>query len=474
MIKFGTGGFRGVIADDFTKENVQKIAQGLSLTALENGWGGKPVVIGYDLRFMSDKFAAWMAEVFAGNGIKVLLCTSVVPTPIVMSATKDMDNELGVMITASHNPYVFNGVKVFRKNGMDADVGFTNALENVTNACGNVNVMPLALAKERGLVEEYSHIEKYLDNIVSFIDPKIKFNKAKILFDNMCGAGCVGLKPIARRLNITRFDIINEKHDAFFNFITPNPTEEAMSRLKNMVVKNGYDYAIATDSDADRLGVLDENGNSVSSNEILACLYYYLVRYRGQKGDIVKNCSASVLLDMLAEKLGFKCYEVDVGFKNISAKLKETNALIGGESSGGLTVRNYIFGKDSTFSAALFMEMQIVMNKPVSEIVGEVKNFAGYGYYCAEDSCEVSDMRVFDALYKDDGREIGAKKVHAFNRNVKYYFENGCWALLRASGTEPLLRIAAEMPSESEVRKIAEKLKCKIKETDDKLLKGSL
>lgn len=469
MIKFGTGGFRGVIADDFTKENVQKIAQGLSLIAIGNDWQKKPVVIGYDLRFMSDSFAAWMAEVFAANGIEVLLCTGVVPTPIVMSATKDMDNELGVMITASHNPYVFNGVKVFRRSGIDADVAFTNELEKVTNACEEVKVMPLARAKACGLVKDYSHLEQYLDTIVAFIDPKIKKNKAKILFDNMCGTGCIGLKPIARRLNITRFDIINEKHDAFFNFIAPNPTEAAMSRLKSMVVKNGYDYAIATDSDADRLGVLDENGNSVSSNEILACLYYYLVRYRGMKGDIVKNCSASVLLDMLAEKLGFKCYEVDVGFKNISAKMKETNALIGGESSGGLTVRNYIFGKDSTFSASLFMEMQIIMNKSVSEIVAEVKKFAGYGYHCAEDSCVVSDMRVFDALYHDDGHEIGAKHVNAFNRNVKYYFDGGCWALLRASGTEPLLRIAAEMPTESAVSEITDKLKQKIKETDDRL-----
>ena len=450
MIKFGTGGFRGVIADDFTKENVQKIAQGLADLAEKYGWKDKPVVIGYDFRFMSDKFAEWTAEVLAANGMSVLLHSGAVSTPVVMSATKQLKSELGVMITASHNPYVFNGVKVFRKNGMDADVEFTDELEKITNAVENPRVVSLADAKKKGLVKDYSHLEKYIDDIISFIDPKIKNNNAKILFDDMFGTGRIGLKPIAERLNIKKFDIINDGRDAFFGFVAPNPTEEAMARLKTAVVENGYDFAMWTDCDADRLGVIDEKGDGVSSNEILACLYYYLVRCRGQKGDVVKNCSTSLLLDMLAEKFGFKCHEVDVGFKNVSAKIKETDALIGGESSGGLTVRDYIFGKDSTFSATLFAEMRIIMNKPVSEIVKEVEDFAGYGYCWRESVCEVADMRVFDVLKKDDGKDFGAKRVHAFNNNVKYYFDDGCWALLRASGTEPLFRIAVEMHDEKE------------------------
>ncbi len=466
MIKFGTGGFRGVIADDFTKENVQKIAQGLTDIALKYGWRKKPIVIGYDFRFMSDRFAEWTAEVLAAGGINVLLTDSAVSTPVVMSATKELNNELGVMITASHNPYVFNGVKVFRKNGMDADVEFTDELEKVINSVSAVNVLPLADAKKKGLVKEYSHLEKYVENIISFIDPKIKNNDAKILFDDMFGTGRIGLKKIAERLNLKRFDVINDNRDAFFGFVAPNPTEENMARLKSAVTENGYDFAMATDCDADRLGVLDENGNPVSSNEILACLYYYLVRYRGMKGDAVKNCSTSLLLDMLAEKMGFKCHEVDVGFKNVSAKIKETDALIGGESSGGLTVRNYIFGKDSTFSATLFTEMRIVMNKPVSAIVKEVEDFAGYNYCWHESDCEVSDMNVLEKLKSDGGDDLGAKRVHAFNNNVKYYFDDGCWALLRASGTEPIFRIAVEMRSEKDTLRMVETLKKKLKRVD--------
>ncbi len=466
MIKFGTGGFRGVIADDFTKENVQKVAQGLADIAVENGWTEKPIVIGYDFRFMSDRFAEWAAEVLAANGIKVLLCDTAVSTPVVMSATRFLGGELGVMITASHNPYIFNGVKVFIKDGMDADVAFTDKLEKVTNSKKSVKSMPALAAKEKGLVSDYSHLARYIDDIISFIDPKVKNNNAKILFDDMYGTGRLGLVPIAEKLGIERFDVINDRRDAFFGFVAPNPTEEAMARLKNTVVENGYDFAMGTDCDADRLGVIDENGNNVSSNEILACLYYYLVRYRGMKGDVVKNCSTSLILDMLAEKFGSKCHEVDVGFKNISAKIKETDALIGGESSGGLTVRNYIFGKDSTFSATLFAEMRIIMDKPVSEIVNEVKTFAGYDYHWAESTCTVSDMKVFDVLKKDDGKDIGAVKAHAFNNNVKYYFSDNCWALLRASGTEPVFRIAVEMREEKAASDMIEKLKLKLKNAD--------
>ncbi len=458
-----------MIADDFTKENVQKIAQGLADIAVRYGWVDKPIVIGYDFRFMSDRFAEWVAEVLAAGGITVLLSDGATSTPVVMSATKELKSELGVMITASHNPYVFNGVKVFRKNGTDADVEFTDELEKVINSVSRVNAMPLAEAKKKGLVKDYSHIEKYIDDIISFIDPKIKNNNAKILFDDMFGTGAIGLKKIAKRLNIARFDVINDSRDAFFGFVAPNPTEENMAHLKSKVVENGYDFAMATDCDADRLGVLDENGDPVSSNEILACLYYYLVRYRGMKGDVVKNCSTSLLLDMLAEKMGFKCHEVDVGFKNVSAKIMETDALIGGESSGGLTVRNYIFGKDSTFSATLFAEMRIIMDKPVSEIVKEVEAFAGYDYRWHESVCEVSDMNVLEKLKKDGGDDLGAKRVHAFNNNVKYYFDDGCWALLRASGTEPLFRIAVEMKDEDETLRTVEKLKRKLRRVDEGL-----
>lgn len=464
MISFGTGGFRGIIGEDFTEENIRKIAQGLCNTCLNNGWR-TPVVIGYDRRFMSDYFAGYMAEVFTANGIKVLLMDTATPTPVVMSATKKFGFELGVMITASHNPYIFNGVKVFLKGGVDADAVFTSALEKTVNAPIEVKSVSLDNARKRGLLENLSHIETYLDDVEAFIDPRVKNNDIKVLFDNMYGVGVVGLKGMAERLGIKRFDIIRAAHDAFFGFVPPNPTESAMSALVGTVTENGYDLAIATDSDADRLGVIDEKGQIVSSNEILACLYYYLVKYRGMKGDAVKNCATSILLDKVAEKFGYECHEVDVGFKNVSAGMKKYNALIGGESSGGLTVRGYISGKDSTFSASLFIEMRVIMNEPVSEIVNEVKRFAGYGYVCREKEISVKDINLLRKFYALCVESFGKEAVKSFGRNVKIYFGSG-WALVRASGTEPLIRIFAEMPTASEADAIIVNLIQRITEAD--------
>ena len=465
MIKFGTGGFRGVIGEDFTKRNVTLIAQGLSDVYNQNGWD-TPIVIGYDRRFMSDYAAEWMAEVFCANNLKVIINDVSVPTPVVMGATKQMGNHLGVMITASHNPYIFNGVKIFLKDGMDADAIFTGKLEKVVNSVTQVKSITLAKAKKQNLLTVKSCLKDYLKNIVDMIDPKIKSNNAKILFDNMFGVGAVGLKPLSKLYNLKQFDIINEEHDAFFNFVPPNPTEGAMAHLKDRVVSEGYDYAIATDSDGDRLGVLDEKGNSVSSNDILAMLYYYLVNYRGQKGDVVKNIATSVILDKLAQKMGYKCHEVDVGFKNISSKLKEQDALLGGESSGGLTVRNYIFGKDSVFSSSLFMEMQIIMDKPVSEIVKEVRDFAEYNMVCKEESVTVSNLSVFNKIREISGDYLGASRISLLNNNVKYYYKEDSWALIRASGTEPLLRLFVEAKTSEECQKIINAMKNKILEID--------
>ena len=229
-----------------------------------------------------------------------------------------------------------------------------------------------------------------------------------------------------------------------------------------------YACVFGIDSDGDRLGVLDEHGNYVDSNEILSCLYYYLVKVRGLKGDSVKNVATSNLLDKVTEKLGFKCHEVDVGFKNISSKIKETDALLGGESSGGLTVRGYLYGKDSSFALALFMEMMAIMKKPVSQIVKEVRDFAGFYHTCIESSISYKDeKRVLSYL---DNETITFPepviRVEKLNRNIKYIFANDSWILLRRSGTEPVLRIFVEMESKEKAEKYLQILNDYVKNID--------
>lgn len=454
MIRFGTGGFRGVIGEDFDKANVQLIAQGLAEVSRAEK-NDKPVAVGYDYRFISDRAAVWVSEVLAANGIRVLLFDGAMPTPAIMYAVKENELNYGVMITASHNPYYFNGVKLFLKGGVDADVNFTQRLEKVIDGISEVKTVPLESAKSSGLVQMYNDIDSYLGFIRKFISPGIVNNTAKILYDNLNGVGAVCLTKLAEKLNIKQFDVRNSGHDAFFGFSLPNPTREMMEPLSGIVRREGYDFAIATDSDGDRLGIIDEQGRYVDSNTILGALYYYLCRYRGEKGDVVKNCATSLLLDKLAAKLGYKCHEVDVGFKNISRKMAETDALIGGESSGGLTVRGYIKGKDSVFSSALFMEMVIMMKKPVSEIVREVYDFAEYSLDADEKTLSLSGFDGVEKYLTENAPALSEKvlEIKHFGRNYKYILKNG-WALLRMSGTEPAIRIFAETDSREQTDKI--------------------
>lgn len=470
-IKFGTGGFRGIIGDDFNKANIQLIAQALASLVTEKKQLDKPIIVGYDNRFMSDYAAKWFAEVLNGNNIKVEMFTHSVPTPAVMSATRDSENYYGVMITASHNPYYFNGIKVFTKGGYDADVEFTNSVEAKIAVVDEPAIMNERTARRRGLLEDYDDLGSYFSHIKSFIDASISKNKLRVLYNNMNGVGVIGLKPLAQKLHIYQFTIMNEEHDAFFGFNLPNPTkDELLGEFSETVVNQRYDLGMATDSDGDRLGIIDEKGNYVSANEILASIYYYLITERHYTGDVVKNCATSVLLDLVAEKVGYKCHEVDVGFKNITQGMKDYDALLGGESSGGLTMRGYIFGKDATFAGALFLEMVIKYNKPVSEIISNIKNMVHYDYCFSEDfiPLDVDAQKVIEYMKKNlPNLTYKYEGTNFFNRNFKFLFSDRQWLLLRLSGTEPAFRVFAEFKDEKVAKDLVKELKQYISEVQN-------
>ena len=474
QIAFGTGGFRGVIGDDFNKENIQYIAQALANIVNRNHQEDRPIIVGYDNRFMSDFAAKWFVEVLNGNGIKCFLYTHSVPTPTVMSTTRDMCNYYGVMMTASHNPYYFNGIKVFTIGGYDADVNFTSSLEKEIAEVKEIKTMTDRVARRKDLLEDYNNLGSYLSHIKSFIDPSVTKNKLRVLYNNMNGVGVIGLKPLSEKLNIYQFTIMNENHDAFFGFNLPNPTKDALSgEFSETVINQQYDLGMATDSDGDRLGIIDEKGNYVSANEILASIYHYLIAHRGYKGDIVKNCATSVLVDMVAESLGYKCHEVDVGFKNITHGMNEFDALLGGESSGGLTMRGYIYGKDSTFSGALFLEMVIKLNKPVSQIIGELKESVGYDYSFFEDfiTLDVDAQKVLKYMADNLPKlSIPYNEVKIFGRNLKFLFNDRQWLLLRLSGTEPAFRLFAEFKDAKKAQDLIQELKKYINEVQNVIL----
>ena len=469
MIKFGTGGFRGIIGDDFNKTNIQAIGQALS-DVIREGEEIKPVALGYDNRFMSDYAARWFAEVLMGNNIPVILTATPVPTPLVMMIVRDKDLDYGITMTASHNPYIYNGVKPFLKGGADADAAFTSMLEKRIAEVKEIKTLPYSKGESAGFLRVIDYIPTYVSCIETFLNPKAFHSPLKVLFNNLNGVGARSILPLAKDLDFAKFDALNTEHDAFFSFVDPNPTREnMMGEFRKKVLEGGYDIGMAVDSDADRLGIIDEKGNYVDANEIMGCLYYGLVKYRGMKGDIVKNVATSTLIDGLAKAFGYRCIETDVGFKFISAAIKENDALIGGESIGGLTIRGYLYGKDSSFSGALFLNLIASMGKPVSEVVKEVKEFANYHHQFVESavSFEGDPQRVMSYIESHDyPLDSTCLKKERIGNNIRFWFYDNCFMLIRLSGTENKFRVFAEMECVEDANKSIASLKKCIEEAE--------
>ena len=449
MIKFGTGGWRAVIGEDFTRENVRRVAGGLVELMKAENKTDKPVVIGYDRRFLSDSAAKWVAEVLAENNIGVYFLKRSAPTPLIMHTVKDKKLYYGVEITASHNPSCYNGIKLIIEEGKDADIQTTIMLEEFIAKVNDVKYIDFKQALNSGKIQYIENpFNNYLDDILEQIDVKaLRERGLRILFDSMHGSGTYPLLTIFYTARCT-IDTINTNKDAYFGGLMPAPTEATLIELNNEVIQGGYDLGIALDGDGDRLGIIDNNGRYITANEILCMLYYYLVKYQGWKGPVVRNLATTHMLDRIAESFGEKCYEVPIGFKHISAKINETNAVLGGESSGGLTVRGHIHGKDSVYAAALFAEMISVMKMSPSEIIQALEHqFGKFEMVEANLNFEPSRKEKINQILMIE------KKIPSFNKKVakvnyedgcKVYFEDDSFVICRFSGTEPLLRIFAE------------------------------
>lgn len=469
MIKFGTGGWRAIIGDDFTRENIQKLSKALAMKMKDEGEISKGICIGYDRRFLSKESAMWAIEVFAYEGINSYFINISSPTPLVMYYVMKEELSYGVMITASHNPAIYNGIKVFTYGGRDANEVQTKEIEKyiveVEKECeeGNkVEILEYDKALESRYVVEFNPLNDYIDNIIKEVNIEaIRESKLRVVLDPMYGVSQTSLKTI---LSIARCDVevIHERHDTLFGGKLPSPSAATLRTLQNYVIDYKYDIGIATDGDADRIGVIDDEGKFLHPNEILVLLYYYLVKYKKWAGPVVRNIATTHMLDKVA--LGFeeKCYEVPVGFKHISAKMQETNAIIGGESSGGLTVRGHINGKDGIYAAALLIEMIAVTGKKLSKIVKEIQEEFGILYMAERDYkfSQEKKKEIYDIL-------LIQKKLPVINLEIdhvsyldgcKIYFKNGGWIIVRFSGTEPLLRIFYEMDSEREAEDLCDKL----------------
>ena len=449
MIHFGTGGWRAIIADGFTKENLRLLAAGLCRLMDSEGYSGAELCVGYDRRFLSKESAHWLAEVLTGNGYRVLMIDRSSPTPLIMYTVKTLEMPYGLMVTASHNPAVYNGVKVFTAGGRDADVSVTKKIEEQIAEIdpAAIRSVPYEEALARGLVREDNTANDYIDSILALVDTDaIKKARLKIALDPMYGVSQTSLRTI---LGTCRCDleVIHDRHDTLFGGKLPAPNAATLTTLSHYVVDRHCDLGVATDGDADRLGVIDEKGGFIHPNTLLVLLYYYLVKYRGWEGPCVRNNSTTHLLDRVAEGLGQQCHEVPVGFKHISARMSETDAIIGGESSGGLAVRGHISGKDGIYAATLLTEMLAVTGKSISALYKEITDQYGELVYREADFRMTPARKAeLQKLLFEEGLTPTLEGIVRVNREdgVKLYFEDGSWVICRFSGTEPLLRIAAE------------------------------
>ena len=509
MIKFGTGGWRAVIADDFTKSNIRLLTAGLCSLMKKEGHDKAEICVGYDRRFLSKESAHWAAEVLCGYGFKVLMINRSSPTPLVMYTVKTHEMPYGMMITASHNPAVYNGIKIFTAGGRDADQTVTRKIEDeiagivtgkvknkiigidagkiedqitgsdvgkiedqitgsdagkiedqitgsdtgyiedeiTRNNAEKIPDISYDKALSLGMIREDNTANEYIDSILSLVDADaIRKARLKIALDPMYGVSQTSLRTI---LGTCRCDleVIHDRHDTLFGGKLPAPNAKTLTTLSYVVTDRYCNLGIATDGDADRLGVIDEKGCFVHPNTLLVLLYYYLVRYRHWNGPCVRNNSTTHLLDRVAEGFGQQCYEVPVGFKYISAKMAESNAIIGGESSGGLAVRGHISGKDGIYAAALLTEMLAVTGKSLSVLYEEITSHFGELVYREADFSMTPEYKesLKAKLFEEKFVPALCNVDHISREDgVKLYFTDGSWVICRFSGTEPLLRMAAE------------------------------
>ena len=458
MIRFGTGGWRAIIADGFTKENIRLLTAGLCNMMLQEGHAGREVCLGYDRRFLSKESMYWAAEVLAGYGFHPFVINRSVPTPLVMFTVKQMGLSYGMAITASHNPAIYNGIKIFTAGGRDADQSVTRKIEGEVEKLtpADVKSIPYAEALKAGIIREGYPFNEYIDSILDLVDvEKIKESRLRIAIDPMYGVSNNSLRTILLTCRCD-VDVIREQHDTLFGGRMPAPSEQAQRMLSLYVTEHRCHLGIATDGDADRLGVVDENGNYLHANVLLVILYYYLLEYRGWTGSCVRNVSTTHLLDRVAKDFGEKCYEVPVGFKHVSGKMAETRAIIGGESSGGMAIRGHIQGKDGIYAAALLVEMLAVTGKSIAEIYNEIQERYGTLFFAEEDFATTpQNKQLMQQLV------FAEKKLPEFSGKIgsvsyadgcKVTFEDGSWVICRFSGTEPLLRFAAEGNTDNQAR----------------------
>lgn len=448
MIKFGTSGFRGVIADNFTKETVQKVAFAIAKISKTNN----VIAVGYDNRFMGRVFAKWLCEVLVAYGKQIKFFEMPVPSPLI--AFETLENEFGIMISASHNPYVYNGIKIFQTGGRELTSQQNQTLEQIANRTKHSKIKTISFdeAKKQGIIKTTKSVSAYINSILKNTNPKaIKQSGVKVYFNAMNGSSSSCAHTLFEKLGLTA-KYINCSIDPNFNFGLPAPYRNNLGD-QTALAKTDFneDFGFALDGDGDRISFLDENGGFYDSNYLVALVYDHLCQTT--PCDIVKNCAMTALLDKIAERHNQKVVLAGVGFKNTAQKMLENqNAFLGAESNG-FAVRGHLLYKDGLMGAVKVIET--LASGKITKLSKAIKNLkkkynfpceaVEYAYPFTEAERKAITTKVF--VNKEVPNFPNKPISSHYEDGAKFVFENGYWCVIRFSGNENVLRLFAEMPN---------------------------
>jgi len=458
MIVFGTDGWRGEIARDFTFDNLYKVALATVNYLKSLNKPNISVVIGYDTRFLSKEFALETALILASNGIVAHLTNTFAATPIVSFHTKQKGSDLGIVITASHNPPNYNGYKIKGRFGGPAPPEEIQKVEAELHKITRVpkfKFKPLDVYIGSRLIRPFDAREPYIRYVKKKIDiDLIRSKNYKILYDPMYGAGMGILKTLLPNIE----EIHNEFNPSFGDLHHPEPVPENLHTLIDKLKLGKYDIGLATDGDADRLGVVDSEGNFIDSHRIFMIILKYLHEIKGKKAPVAKTVSLTSMVNKYCEKNGLTLYETPVGFKHIAKLMAEEKILIGGEESGGLGTILHIPERDGIFNALLLLEIMAKRKKSIKELSDELdKEFGPHRYWRRDVKVTEQEKRALLRACAKMPTKIGKYLVKRIDTKdgYKFYLEDG-WLLIRPSGTEPLIRFYAEASSMSIVNEVLE------------------
>jgi len=458
-IQFGTDGWRGVIAEDYTFDNVRRATQGFASYLLEQGWAGRWVIVGHDKRFHSENFAASAAEVLAANGLNVYLTEGATPTPVIAFAVVNKKACGAVNITASHNPPTDNGFKVRDPNGGAIDPDGLKKIETlIPDSVDVVKRLSIHEAMRDGKVVVFDASEAYIDNIHRLVDLQpLKDAGFTVMVDAMWGNGAGWFTRLLSGGKTKVIEIHNTRNPSFPEMKRPEPIRPNIDVGLMATVENHADVLLITDGDADRCGIGDENGEFINQLRVYALLALYLLEVRGQRGAIVKTLSTTTMLNKLGKLYDVPVYETGVGFKYVAPKMIETNALIGGEESGGYAFRDNVPERDGILAGLYMLDFMVRTGKKPTQLLQMLFDKVGAHYYDRVDTPFSGDRKTREQIILDSNpKTLGGLKVTELVTvdGFQFKLEDGGWLLIRFSGTEPIMRIYCETTHEDKVKAI--------------------